>query len=64
LPKDSWLKRFSYRGNSLLIEGFTSSTTNLLRKLQDSGLFSSIKVRGTPRKQNNREVFSIELTLK
>ncbi len=64
LPKDTWLKRFSYKGKKVLLEGYTSSTTNLLRKLEDSGRFRSIKLSGTPRKEKEGESFSIELELK
>ncbi len=63
LPKDTWLKSFSYKGNIILLEGYTSSTTNLLRRLQDSGKFSSINLRGTPKRSGSNELFRIELKL-
>ncbi len=64
LPKDTWLKSFSYKGNKVSIEGFTSSTTNLLRSLENSGKFSSIKLQGTPRKSDRGELFRIDLELR
>lgn len=64
LPKDTWLISFAYSPGEIVIEGYTASTTKLLKILQQVKIFESIRLEGIPLKQNGYEKFKLRLKVK
>ncbi len=65
LPEDTWIESFTYISLSgeIIIEGYTTSTTKLLRHISKTEIFRNVHVEGIPIKQGDRERFKLRIKL-
>ena len=65
LPLDTYLIYYEYiNQKEIKINGYTSSVSELIKILENAGLFKNIVLQNTPIRQNGKEFFSLILQLK